>query len=292
MAGPLHYENPSRLVLPAARQREVSRMRHPWPELRWWDSGERQVVEEKIDDLADLGIRCNPEKKSLYRALRATPLDKTRVAIIGQDPYPTAAHATGLAFSVPRTIDPSNFPATLKIILAEYASDLGYSLPSHGDLSGWASQGVLLWNAIPSVQPGRPLSNDWDEWMYLTSEIVGKLAERGVVFAALGAKARAYVEGLPENNRVIVTSHPSPRGIRNSRTPFTGSRLFSTINAKLNELKLGTIDWEIKDDLPSKGDVSRTGVEGGEILQNITGADLGGTGKAVPNLWYSPKHLT
>lgn len=252
---------------------------HPWSDLRWWDSGERQVVEEKIDDLQSKGVVCNPEKRLLYKALSATKEPEVRVCIIGQDPYPTPGVATGVAFSVSPLLPPQDWPATLRLVLGEYHSDLGYDLPSHGDLSRWTSQGCLLWNAIPSVQSGRPLSNDWDEWSYLTGEIVRRLSERGVVFAFLGATARRY-EGLVDltRNRVILTSHPSPRGNRNGRVPFTGSRVFSTINARLIELKLEPIDWclDEKQNDTRKSGIQRTNLDRGNVLRNVNSVNLGG----------------
>lgn len=248
---------------------------HPWPDLKWWNSGERQAAEEKIDDLERSGVICNPKKTSLYKALSATPENKVRVCIIGQDPYPNHPHATGIAFSVPAALPQRDWPQTLRILLGEYHSDLGYDLPSTGDLHRWAAQGCLLWNAIPTVQSGRPLSNDWDEWSYLTGEIVRRLSERGVVFAFLGVVARRH-EGLVDltKNRVILTSHPSPRGNKFGRTPFSGSRLFSTINAKLNEITLEPINWELKDD-PGKSLLSQPNMVRGDVLQNINRVDLG-----------------
>lgn len=258
---------------------------HPWSDLKWWDSGERQAVEEKIDDLEAKSITCNPKKSLLYKALSATKEADVRVCIIGQDPYPTPGIATGIAFAVPVDLDKRNWPATLNLLLGEYNSDLGYDLPRHGDLHRWTSQGCLLWNAIPSVQSGLPLSNDWDEWSYLTGEIIRRLSAKGVVFAFLGAVARRY-ESLVDltKNRVILTSHPSPRGNRSGRVPFTGSRLFSTINARLNELKLEPIDWELRDD-PSKGNLQtssldRAGALGkaqtSRVLPNTNRVNLGG----------------
>lgn len=265
-------------------------MTHPWPELAWWDSGERQVVEEKIDDLERAGTTCNPKPSLLYKALSATSLRDCRVAIIGQDPYPTSEMATGVAFSVPRTVARTDFPQTLRIILGELQSDLHYDLPDHGDLHRWTSQGVLLWNAIPSCQSGKPLSNDWEEWAYLTREIVQKLSDKGVVFAFLGGVAGRYNQGINQGtNRVITVSHPSPRGNKFGKTPFTGSRIFSTINAHLAALEKPVINWELKDVPPSKSVVQRPSVGRSNVLQNVTGAQLGGLKRTAtsPNIYTS-----
>lgn len=246
-------------------------MSNPWPDLRWWDSGERQVVEEKIDELEASGHVCNPKKDLLYEALRTVREEDCRVCIVGQDPYPNPAFATGVAFSVPAGVKEDNFPSTLRIILQEYAADTHNVFPSCGELSRWISQGVLLWNAIPSVQSGAPLSNDWVEWDSLHSEIVARLSARGVVFALLGAVARDRTTGIEEKrNRVIVTGHPSRRGNINSKVPFTGSRLFSTINAKLRELKKEPIDWCLEEPKPV---IKAANVN---ILPNINNIPLGG----------------
>ncbi len=265
-------------------------MTHPWPELKWWNSGERQVVEEKIDDLKRAGIVCNPKRSLLYKALSATSLRDCKVAIIGQDPYPTPGMATGIAFSIPKDVGPARFPQTLRLILGELQSDLHYDLPDHGDLQRWTSQGVLLWNAIPSVQSGRPLSNDWEEWSYLTGEIVERLSEKGVVFAFLGNVAGRYESRVSlERSRIIKTSHPSPRGNKFGKHPFTGSRIFSTINAKLKELGQSPINWELKDEPARKGNLQRPSVGGGAVLPNITGAQLGGLKRTAtsPNIYTS-----
>lgn len=270
-------------------------MTHPWPELKWWDSGERQVVEEKIDDLVRAGTVCNPKLGSLYAALRAVPEREVRVAIVGQDPYPSAEMATGVAFSIPKGIAPARFPATLKLIFSEYSSDLGLPPPVHGDLSAWTRQGVLLWNAVPSCQSGHPLSNDWDEWRYLTGEIVSRLNEAGgVVFVFLGAVAASFGDKIDtERNRVIRTSHPSPRGIRSSKSPFTGSRVFSTINAKLVELEKPIVSWslteEFSHDTIGQGYIPPSELGGGKVLPNTTGANLGGLKRqgTSPNIYTS-----
>jgi uracil-DNA glycosylase len=264
---------------------------HPWSELRWWNSGERQVCEEKIDDLERAGTVCNPKRKLLYEALRVTSLRDCRVAIIGQDPYPSPEMATGIAFSIPKDISSERFPATLKLILGELHSDLHCPQPSHGDLSAWTRQGVLLWNAIPSCQSGHPLSNNWDEWRYLTEEIVGRLSERGgTVFVFLGTVATSYAGKIDEvHNRIIRASHPSPRGNKFGKRPFTGSRIFSTINARCAELGQQPINWELKDEPPRKGNIQEPVVGRGTVLPNITGAQLGGLKRTAtsPNIYTS-----
>lgn len=272
-------------------------MTHPWSDLKWWNSGERQAAEEKYDDIIKSGKQVFPVKNLLYKALSAVPEREVRVAIIGQDPYPGRSkdgtpYATGQAFSIPSAIGREDFPQTLRIILNEYSSDLGLPPPDHGDLSSWTRQGVLLWNAIPCVQSGHPLSCDWVEWDYLTGEIVQRLDARGgVVFVCLGAVAASYVDEVDTTrNRVIRVGHPSPRGNRSSKSPFTGSRPFTTANARLVDLGKEPIDWRLTDvDSVGKGDSKSPELGGGDVLPNITGAELGGLKKqgTSPNIYTS-----
>lgn len=230
-------------------------MTYPW-KLNYWQTGEWQVVNERLKDMEKAGVVFNPSRSSLFRALSTTSLGETKVAILGQDPYPDSRYATGLAFSIPAEIGADSFPPTLRTIFDEYTADLGYPTPSHGSLLRWAEQGVLLWNTIPSCQAGKSLSHDWDEYSYLTKEIVQKLSEKGIVFAFLGAIAKRYLEEVDlTKNEVILTSHPSPRGIKFSKTPFEGSRLFSTINDKLISQGLTPIDWKLPD-VPDQPDQS------------------------------------
>lgn len=255
--------------------------------LDYWKSGEYQVAREKMDDDVAQGFKVNPDRGSLFRALSLIPENKVRVAIIGQDPYPQSKFATGVAFSIGRDVVPREFPPTLRTIFQEYCDDLGYTMPDHGCLEAWCSQGVLLWNAIPSCREGQSLSHDWpgNEWGYLTSEIIRRLSNRGIVFAFLGTVARRYVHLVDRTKSVgVVTSHPSPRGSANSRTPFLGSRLFTTINDLLVKQGLDTVDWRL--DGSTTSEVQRTGVDGGRILENVTGASLPGLRQlAGPNTY-------
>lgn len=212
-----------------------------YKDLGYFKSGEWQVVEERLKDLK--GKYC-PGKANLFKCFELTPLDETKVAFIGQDPYPNPTNAMGLAFSVPPGTHP--FPQTLQTIFKEYCRDLHYEMPKDGDLTKWAKQGVLLYNAYPSCGIGKSMSHRWSEWEILTKELIKYLSAKGVVFVFVGAEARKYItEDLYENSDVIVTSHPSPRGQLNTRMPFVGSRLFTTINEKLKSVGETPIDWNL-----------------------------------------------
>jgi uracil-DNA glycosylase len=216
-----------------------------WDEMKFWDIGEFQAIEEGLDDLDKAKIVYNPERDKIFAALDACPFLKTRVAIFGQDPYPNHEDATGLAFSVPPK---RKFPPTLVSIFNEYHNDLGLPVPKSGSLTDWADQGVLLWNVIPTCEANKSLSHEgWLEWRFLTDEIISSLCNRNVkpVLVFLGGRARSFVKEVPEGIKVIETSHPSPRGSLHSKVPFSGSRIFSRINDALCELDQKPIDWRL-----------------------------------------------
>ena len=213
-----------------------------WDDMQFWGSGEEQVVLENLK-----GIRYCPGKKNLFRALELTPYNEVKVMICGQDPYTDPLLATGVAFSVPAD---ARIPPTLKQIFDEYETDLHLPRPTSGNLEKWCREGVLLWNVIPSCHSGQSLSHDWEEWRYLTNEIITRLAEKGIVFVFIGSRARAYAtipRGM-DNCRVIETVHPSPRAMlnKNIKHPFIGSRIFTTINDKLSEIGLEPINWRLE----------------------------------------------
>ncbi len=221
-------------------------MIYPW-KLKYWTTGEWQVVNERLHDMEKSHEVYNPSRRNLFKALQTLKPEDCKVAIIGQDPYPQPRFATGYAFSIPDGVEEADYPPTLNTIFKEYKSDLHYELPSSGNLERWRDRGVLLWNAIPSCQANRSLSHDWDEWSYLTREVITKLSDMGgVVFAFLGSVARRYIEDVDlSKNSIVVTSHPSPRGSINSRNPFLGSRIFTTINDKIADLGGQPIDWRL-----------------------------------------------
>lgn len=263
-------------------------MTRPW-NLDYWKSGEWQVVDERLRDMERAGVRYNPIRANLFRSLASVSPSDCRVCLIGQDPYPAQRHATGLAFSVPRSIPVHDIPRTGREILAEYKRDLGYPVPSHCDLTRWVEQGVLLWNVIPSCTDGVSLSHDWPEYEPLNREVLGRLSEKGIVFVFFGAVAKRYADYVQgDNNRIILTSHPSPRGSRNSHTPFRGSRIFSTINDNLNSLGLDPIDWRLDDETGSGiRNLQGAAVDGSRVLENITGYDLGRSPRKIAPRVYT-----
>lgn len=206
--------------------------------LQYWGSREWEIVQEKLN-----GQTYNPGRENLFKSMETVDLDLVRVAILGQDPYPERKHCTGIAFSIPPNVNP--FPPTLNTIFTEYCSDLDKLWPTSGDLTPWCKQGVFLWNVIPSCQTGKSLSHNWDEWKFLTIEIIQTLALQGCVFALLGSKAHAFQVHVPEFSVARLFSHPSPRASRHSKHPFLGSRPFTTINADLVKMKKEPIDWSL-----------------------------------------------
>lgn len=224
-------------------------MTYPWPELQYWDSGEFQVVREKWDDLANEGVLINPTRKARFSALQRTPLNRVKVLLLGQDPYPNPGFATGYAFSVPPTVPMDKLPPTLVNILKEYTNDLKLPSPSSGDLTLWADRGVLLWNSIPTCTAWKSLSHDWSEYSPLTENIIRLCNERGAVIVLMGKRAQRHQRIIDDKlSSIICTSHPSPLAYKGGKIPqdsFLGSRLFSTINTKLCADGADPVDWRL-----------------------------------------------
>lgn len=177
----------------------------------------------------------------VYAALQLCPLARTRVVILGQDPYPTPGQAHGLAFSVQAPTPP---PPSLRNIFAEIASDLGRapSVPG-GDLRPWAQQGVLLLNAILTVRAGVPLSHAGWGWEAFTDGIIRAVSSQRehAVFLLWGSKAKAKRGLIDERRHLVLTAaHPSPLSARNG---FFGCRHFSQANAYLQAHGLAPIQW-------------------------------------------------
>ena len=186
------------------------------------------------------GRRFLPAGDRVFAAL-AGPLEDVRVVIVGQDPYPTPGHATGLSFSVGADVRP--LPPSLANIFTEYATDLGVAAPRSGDLSAWSAQGVLLLNRVLTVQVGRPGSHRGKGWERVTEQVLRALAARsaplvGVLWGADARKAGPLLAGAP----TVSSPHPSPLSAHRG---FFGSRPFSRVNALLAEQGAEPIDWRL-----------------------------------------------
>ncbi|VVJ19954.1 Uracil-DNA glycosylase [Amycolatopsis camponoti] len=181
-----------------------------------------------------------PAGEHVLRAFKQ-PFHDVRVLIVGQDPYPTPGHAVGLSFSVAPDVRP--IPKSLVNIYKEYAEDLGYPLPSNGDLTPWADQGVLLLNRALTVQPGKSNSHQGKGWEEVTEQAIKALAARSEPMVAIlwGRNARNLRPMLGEVP-CIESAHPSPLSAHNG---FFGSRPFSRANQLLEQQGAAPVDWKL-----------------------------------------------
>jgi uracil-DNA glycosylase len=180
-----------------------------------------------------------PPLPDLFSAFRLCPFEAARVLILGQDPYHKAGQAHGLSFSVRPGV---TVPPSLRNVFKELHDDLGVQSPTHGDLSGWAAQGVLLLNAVLTVRGGAPASHAGRGWEHFTDAAIRALdAKQGrVVFVLWGAYARKKAGLVTRPHHVVLEAgHPSPMNPRG----FLGSRPFSAVDKALADAGLAPIRW-------------------------------------------------
>lgn len=180
-----------------------------------------------------------PKDSEIFRALELCPLNKTRVIILGQDPYHQVGQANGLAFSVNEGV---RLPPSLKNIFVELQDDLGIKR-TNGDLTGWAKQGVLLLNCLLTVEDSKPLS--YPEWETVTDDIIAEAASyvHPKIFVLWGKYAHSkqrLIHG--SQNFIIKGAHPSPLSAYNG---FFGKKYFSRVNAFLKLKGFDEIDWSL-----------------------------------------------
>ncbi|MBR3228043.1 MAG: uracil-DNA glycosylase [Erysipelotrichaceae bacterium] len=184
-----------------------------------------------------------PLPRYIYSALRMTPYRDVRVLILGQDPYHEEGQAHGLSFSVNKGVE---IPPSLVNIYKELHDDLGCYIPNNGYLAKWAKQGVLLLNAVLTVEAHKANSHKGKGWETLTDTIIRKLNEKEepVVFILWGRNARDKKIYINDKKHLILESvHPSPLSAYNG---FFGSRPFSKTNDFLKRHGLKEIDWQIE----------------------------------------------
>jgi uracil-DNA glycosylase len=190
----------------------------------------------------DKGKRIFPKGSEWFHALDVTPLEQVRVVILGQDPYHGEGQAHGLCFSVKPGVRP---PPSLINIYKEMKSDLGLEPPPHGNLEAWAKQGVLLLNAVLTVEAGLAASHQGKGWERFTDAVIRLVNDQPqpVVFILWGAYAQRKAAFVDRNRHLVLTSaHPSPLSAHNG---FFGSRPFSKANEFLVAQGLGPIDWAL-----------------------------------------------
>ena len=181
-----------------------------------------------------------PEGKNILRAFQSD-FESVRVLIVGQDPYPTPGHAIGLSFAVSRQTQP--LPRSLQNIYRELQSDLGIAPPTHGDLSAWSNQGVLLLNRVLTVSAGLAGSHRGKGWERITECAIRALVQRDrPMVAILWGKDAQDIAALLGDIPTIVSAHPSPLSAHRG---FFGSRPFSKANECLKNLGVEPIDWRV-----------------------------------------------
>lgn len=183
-----------------------------------------------------------PDMHDIFNALKYTSYEDTRVVIIGQDPYHGPHQAHGLCFSVKRGIVP---PPSLKNIFKELEEDLGISPSSHGELTFWARQGVLMLNSVLTVREGTPNSHKGMGWEIFTDRVIAELDKKQtpVVFLLWGANARKKAEIIKNPiHQKLTTVHPSPLSAYGG---FFGCKHFSKANEILIKSGQPSIDWSL-----------------------------------------------
>ena len=201
------------------------------------------AVEKFITNLDQEDIIYYPPKNKIFQALSILDPRDVKVVIIGQDPYHGKDQAMGLSFSVPLG---QKIPPSLRNIFRELMNDEGINYPGHGDLTKWANQGVLLLNAILTVETKKPGSHAKIGWMQFTDSIITQLSstQANIVFMLWGNFAQAKKSLIDHKKHLILeAAHPSPL----ARNKFQGCAHFSKANEYLRSQKRETIDWQIDD---------------------------------------------
>lgn len=205
-------------------------------------SAEMQQLAGFLRERRAAGVRIFPPAANIFAALDATPFDEVRVVVLGQDPYHGFGQAHGLCFSVqPGT----RVPPSLVNIFKELERDLGIPRPDHGCLLPWARQGVLLLNAVLTVEEGRAGAHAGRGWEGFTDHLVETLdrEREGLVFLLWGSHARRKGARIDRRRHLVLEApHPSPLSAHHG---FLGCGHFSRANAWLAARGDAPIDWSL-----------------------------------------------
>lgn len=187
------------------------------------------------------GKRIFPPGNKIFSAFELTPVDNVRIVILGQDPYHGEGQAMGLSFSVPDSVPA---PPSLQNIFKEIESDLGVKMSGRPNLEAWARQGVLMLNAILTVEAGQAASHSGIGWQEFTDAVIRYISENcsGVVFLLWGNFARGKKDMIDSSRHLILeAAHPSPL----ARGAFFGCRHFSKANEFLLAQGKTPVDWKL-----------------------------------------------
>jgi len=208
----------------------------------WFERDDMRALAAFLRERKAAGARIYPPGAEMFAAFAATPFDEVKVVILGQDPYHGPGQAHGLCFSVRPEVP---VPPSLVNMFKEIERDLGIARPDHGWLMPWARQGVLLLNAVLSVEHGRAGAHQGKGWEGFTDHVVEVLnRERdGLAFLLWGSYAQTKGRVIDTSrHRVFKTSHPSPLSAHRG---FLGCGHFSAVNAWLVQRGQTPIDWSL-----------------------------------------------
>ena len=219
-------------------------------EKSWLNVLEDEFNKPYMKELKKFLIQEKEKKKQIlpraslwFNALNSTPLNRVKVVILGQDPYPTVGHAHGLCFSALPSVKP--LPKSLQNINRELYEDIGVNNTHTGYLQPWAEQGVLLLNAVLTVKAGKSNSHQGKGWEIFTDKIIEVInrESKGVVFILWGGYAQKKGTAIDSSRHLIIKSpHPSPLSAYRG---FFGSRPFSRTNHYLQSIGKKPIDWQL-----------------------------------------------
>jgi uracil-DNA glycosylase len=205
-------------------------------------SAPMQALSAFLRERRAAGARIHPPASRIFAAFDATPFDAVKVVILGQDPYHGPGQAHGLCFSVLPGVP---VPPSLDNIFKEIQQDLGIARPDHGCLTPWAQRGVLLLNAVLTVEDGRAGAHQGKGWEGFTDHVVETLdrEREGLVFLLWGSYAQAKGKVIDaRRHRVLKAPHPSPLSAHRG---FLGCGHFSATNQYLAHHGQTPIDWSL-----------------------------------------------
>lgn len=188
------------------------------------------------------GKHIYPAQENIFNAIHSTPFSDLKVVIIGQDPYHNHGQAHGLSFSVPHGIKP---PPSLMNIFKELKSDCGIKISDHGCLEKWTNQGVLLLNAVLTVEENKPHSHANIGWQQFTDKIIEKINDHPekIIYLLWGSHAQKKAALIDTKKHIILTApHPSPLSAHRG---FLGCKHFSKTNEILKKTGRIPIDWRL-----------------------------------------------